>query len=74
MKNENPAGQAKRIKRKPPSQKDTAPATPLPVGDPPKTTPCPAHQKAAQSETEMLVFMMILTIATSFVVEYVFMD
>ncbi len=27
-----------------------------------------------QSETEMLVFMMVLTIATSFVVEYVFMD
>ncbi|MBB3947755.1 hypothetical protein GGQ73_003726 [Rhizobium skierniewicense] len=33
-----------------------------------------ANGHVAQSEMEMLVFMMILTIATSLVVEYVFMD
>ena len=33
-----------------------------------------ANGLTAQSETEMLVFIMVLTIATSFVVEYVFMD
>jgi hypothetical protein len=33
-----------------------------------------ANGQVAQSEMKMLVFMMVLTIATSFVVEYVFMD
>lgn len=32
------------------------------------------ERAVALTETEMLVFMMMLTIATSFAVEYVFMD
>lgn len=33
-----------------------------------------ANGQDALTETEMLVFMMMLTIATSFAVQYVFMD